>query len=159
MFKIIGADGKEYGPVDLPQLRAWLTEGRVDARTLAQSVGATEWKPLSAYPEFSSLPKTPPPTIVAPPGVSAYPLKTNGFAIAGMIMGILSLTLGLCYCGFPFNILGLIFSLVALSQIKQFPQTYTGKGMAITGLVLSCVSIALSAVLLLIFLALSLSAP
>lgn len=143
MFKIIGTDGKEYGPVDIAQLRAWLTEGRANAQTLAQSAGATEWKPLSAYPEFSALPKTPPP-LVAPPGVMAFPPRTNGFAISGMIMGILSLTLGLCCYGFPFNILGLIFSLVALSQIKQFPQTYGGKGMAIAGLVLSCVSIALA---------------
>lgn len=148
MFKIIGADGNEYGPVDIAQLRAWLAEGRVDARTLVQPAGGTEWKPLSAYPEFSTLPRITPPPLVAPPGVVAYPVRTNGFAIAGMIMGILSLTLGLCCYGFPFNILGLIFSLVALSQIKQFPQIYGGKGMAIAGLVLSYVSIGLSAMFL-----------
>jgi len=157
MFKIIGADGKEYGPVDIAQLRAWLAEGRVDARTLVQPAGNTEWKPLSAYPEFSALPRMTPPPIVPPPGVPAYPVRTNGFAIAGMIMGILSLTVCFCCYGFPFNILGLVFSLVALSQIKQFPQSYCGKGMAIAGLVLSCVSIGLSAILLMAHVAFNLS--
>ena len=30
MYKIIGADQKEYGPVSIEQLRLWITEGRVD---------------------------------------------------------------------------------------------------------------------------------
>jgi hypothetical protein len=141
MFKIIGADGKEYGPVDIAQLRAWMAEGRVDANTLVQSSASPEWKPLSTCTEFSTLPKPNPPAF-------SPPSRTNSFAIAGMIMGILSMTLGLCCHGFPFNILGLIFSLIALSQIKQFPEIYGGKGMAIAGLVLSCVSLALAAILL-----------
>jgi len=89
MFKIIGADGREYGPVAVAQLRAWVTEGRADAQTLAQAEGSGEWKPLSAYPEFYSLPKAPPP-MVTPTGTMAYPPRANGFAIAGMILGILS---------------------------------------------------------------------
>jgi hypothetical protein len=148
MFKIIGADGREYGPVDATQLRAWVTEGRVNAETLAQAGGSTEWKPLSACPEFYSLPKTPPP-IVAPPGVMAHPARTNSFAVAGMIMGILSMPFT-CFCfGLPFNILGFIFSIIALSQIKQYPQTHGGKSMAIAGLVLSILSFLLAAGLLL----------
>lgn len=158
MFKIIGADGKEYGPVDIAQLRAWLTEGRVDAQTLVLPAGGTEWKPLSTCPEFAALPRMTPPTLAAPPGVLAYPMRTNGFAVAGLIMGILSLTFGLCCYGFPFSILGLIFSLVALSQLKQFPQSYGGKGMAIAGLVLSCVSIGLSVIFLMAGVALNLAA-
>jgi hypothetical protein len=148
MYKIIGADGREYGPVDAAQLRAWVNEGRVDAQTLAQAGGGTEWKPLSAYPEFYSLPKAPP-TITTPSGVTAFSLRTNGFAVTGMIMGILSVTLGCCCYGLPFNLLGLIFSLIALSQIKQYPQTHGGKSMAIAGLVLSILSFLLAAGLLL----------
>ena len=52
MFKIIGADGREYGPVETAQLRAWIKEGRVDANTIALAEGGTEWKPLNAFPEF-----------------------------------------------------------------------------------------------------------
>jgi len=144
MFKIIGADGREYGPVDAAQIRAWLQEGRVDARTIALAEGGTEWKPLNSFPEFASAPATPPPTLTAPPGATPQVLRTNGFAIAGMVLGILSVTLCFCCYGFPCNLLSFIFSLIALSQIKQSPHIYTGRGMAITGLVLSLVSFGLA---------------
>ena len=52
MYKIVGADGRPYGPVTADQVREWIATGRANARTLAQSEGATEWKPLTAYPEF-----------------------------------------------------------------------------------------------------------
>ena len=55
MYKIIGGDQKEYGPVTSEQLRQWLAEGRVDAQTSVLAEGATEWKPLSAYPEFADV--------------------------------------------------------------------------------------------------------
>jgi hypothetical protein len=156
MFKIIGADGKEYGPVDVAQLRAWVTEGRADSQTLVKSEGDTEWKTLAALPEFSSLPKPPSPS-VASHGVIVPTTRTNGFATAGMIMGILSLTLCFCCYGFPFNILGLIFSLVALSQINRSPEIYDGRGIAIAGLVLSCVSIVFSAIMMFLGIAINLS--
>jgi len=67
---------------------------------------------------------------------------TNPMAITGMIMGILSI-LAICFCyGIPFNILGIIFSCIGLSQIKKNPNQ-DGKGMAIAGLICSIVSILL----------------
>jgi hypothetical protein len=53
MYKIIGADGREYGPVASEQLRRWITEGRANAQTKAQPAGATDWKPLAEFPEFA----------------------------------------------------------------------------------------------------------
>jgi hypothetical protein len=41
MYKIIGADGKEYGPVSTEQLRQWLTEGRVNNQTRVLAEGGT----------------------------------------------------------------------------------------------------------------------
>jgi hypothetical protein len=55
MYKIIGADQKEYGPVTAEQLRQWVTEGRVNGQTSVQAEGATEWKPLGTLPEFGDL--------------------------------------------------------------------------------------------------------
>ncbi len=52
MYKIIGADGQEYGPVTNDQLRQWITEGRANARTKVKPEGATEWKTLAEIPEF-----------------------------------------------------------------------------------------------------------
>jgi hypothetical protein len=57
----------------------------------------------------------------------ARPKKSNGLAITSLILGIL---------GF-IPILGIIFGAIALSQIKQNPNLYNGKQMAIAGIVLS----------------------
>ena len=55
MYKIIGADDREYGPVTGEQLRQWIADGRANAQTKAQAEGSTEWRPLSTFPEFADL--------------------------------------------------------------------------------------------------------
>jgi hypothetical protein len=50
-----------------------------------------------------------------------------------------------CCCGFPFGILGLIFSLIGLSQINANPQLHEGRSMAVAGLILSVLSLLLGA--------------
>jgi uncharacterized membrane protein len=78
MYKILGADQKEYGPVSAEQLRAWIVEGRANGQTSVWSEGAAEWKPLAAFPEFAdylrATPSGAPPvaagdTAVVPPEV------------------------------------------------------------------------------------------
>ena len=44
MYRVIGADGKEYGPVSIEQLRQWIADGRVNAQTQVQAAGGAEWK-------------------------------------------------------------------------------------------------------------------
>jgi hypothetical protein len=66
MYKIIGANQVEYGPVSADQLRQWITEGRVNAQTLVQPEGATDWRPLSQFPEFA------PNFAPAPPAMPAF---------------------------------------------------------------------------------------
>ncbi len=53
MYKIIGADQKEYGPITLEQMQQWIREGRVNAQTLVWSETGGNWKPLSTFPEFA----------------------------------------------------------------------------------------------------------
>jgi hypothetical protein len=55
MYKIIGGDQKEYGPVSADELRNWIREGRVNALTLLQAEGQTDWRPLSSFPEFANV--------------------------------------------------------------------------------------------------------
>ena len=62
-------------------------------------------------------------------------------AKSGLFCGILSITVGCCCCGLPFNLLGLIFSLIALVQISENPQVYGGRDLAILGLILSLLSV------------------
>lgn len=52
MYKIIGVDRKEYGPITAEQIRQWISEGRVNAQTQACLEGTQEWKPLGMFPEF-----------------------------------------------------------------------------------------------------------
>lgn len=61
MYKIIGADGKEYGPVSAEQLRQWHKEGRVNNQTRILAEGSTDWKAFGDCPEFASASSTPPP--------------------------------------------------------------------------------------------------
>jgi len=157
MYKILGADGKIYGPVNAELLRQWLAEGRANAQTRTHAEGAAEWKPLGTLPEFAGffVPQTPPLISPLPPAAFApgqLP-KTNSYATLGLIFGILSLT---CCCGFPFNILGLVFSLVALSQINRHPEIYEGRGLAIAGVILSAAGFILSFGILLLNFVLSL---
>jgi hypothetical protein len=144
MYKIIGSDGGEYGPVAAGQLRQWIAEGRANAQTPTLAPGAPEWKPLGVLPEFAGnfTPPMPPPIRPPIPGTSmaGQMPKTNSFATAGLIFGILSVT---CCCGCPFNILGLVFSLIGLSQINRHPELYEGRGLAIAGLILSAASLVL----------------
>ena len=52
MYKIIGADQQEYGPVTAEQIRQWIAEGRLNAQTRACLEGTQDWKPLGMFPEF-----------------------------------------------------------------------------------------------------------
>jgi hypothetical protein len=53
MYKIIGADGKQYGPVTQEQMRQWIFQGRANAQTQVQLEGSPDWQPLGSYPEFA----------------------------------------------------------------------------------------------------------
>lgn len=60
MYRILGGDQKEYGPVTAEQVREWILQRRANARTTVQPEGSDEWKPLSAFPEFASALNVPP---------------------------------------------------------------------------------------------------
>ena len=60
--------------------------------------------------------------------------RANGMAIASMVLGIL----WLYWVG---SILALIFGYVGKNQIDRYPQQYTGRGMAIAGIVLGWIGV------------------
>lgn len=69
MFTILGADGKEYGPVTAGKVGEWLNGGRATLATKAKRVDDTEWKTLGDFAEFATPPVTEPP----PAGGTATP--------------------------------------------------------------------------------------
>src|SRR5688572_24069945 len=90
MYKIIGADQKEYGPVSADEMRRWMAEGRVNAQTLIQAEGQTDWRPLSSFPEFASAAQPMPASapMAAMPGTDAAQL-VSGPATGLLVVGIL----------------------------------------------------------------------
>jgi hypothetical protein len=102
MYKIIGADQKEYGPISADQMRQWIREGRVSAQTQAQAEGQMDWRPVIAFPEFAE-------AFAATPGAAASPTTLAGggggrdaalAAVKGPAIGlIVTAILGILYYG------------------------------------------------------------
>jgi hypothetical protein len=144
MYRIVGADGKQYGPITADQLREWIAQGRADAQTQIFVEGQTEWTTLGQIPEFAPALAAAAPIKPIPAALpTTVPPATNSLAVAGLILGILSLFGSCCCCyGLPFSIPGVIVSAIALAQLRKV-DNQGGKGMAIAGLVLSLLGIAL----------------
>jgi hypothetical protein len=143
MYKIIGVDGKTYGPVSLEQLKQWVAEGRINPQTQLQAEGATEWKTAASMPELAGLlyagaprPGSSPPTI-GPVGPAQ---EQTGLAVASLVLGLLSVVCFGILAGIPAIICGHI----ARSRARRLPGQYGGAGQALAGLVLGYVSVALT---------------
>ena len=77
MFTIIGGDGKEYGPVTLEQLQAWIAGGRANLDSQVKRVGESAWQRLGDLPEFSgttagAAASIPPPPAAAPAAAASH---------------------------------------------------------------------------------------
>ena len=55
MYTIIGGDGKQYGPISEADLRKWISEGRLNAQSLAKAESDAEFRTLSTFPEFADI--------------------------------------------------------------------------------------------------------
>lgn len=112
MYKMIGADGREYGPVTDEQLRQWVREGRANADTRAKSEADTQWKRLAEFPEFHAAlgiaAGAPPPISPQPQSYVVTRHPEAGKKIAAGVCGIL-----LGYLG-----------------VHKFILGYTGEGLA-----------------------------
>src|SRR3974390_1093530 len=93
MYRIIGKDGQQYGPISADQLRVWIAENRANAQTLVQVEGTPEWKPLSAFAEFAADLKGPTGSATTPPTITP-PLSSNPRASNKLPAGICGILLG-----------------------------------------------------------------
>jgi hypothetical protein len=118
MYRIVGADGKEYGPISADQLRQWIAEGRANAQTRVLLEGTAEWRMLGEVPEFAANFAGPAPAYTPGPVPSAFPSggapdaadRVNGPAIGLIVVAIVSLVA---------QILGLIWNLVFASMASR----------------------------------------
>jgi len=149
MFKIQGADRKEYGPVSADVVRQWIAERRADGHTLVQAAGTSVWKPLAEFPEFAAAlasgPTPPMPPTSGPPSPPRPPMPgqmlpggppgTSGMAIASLVLGVVGL------CTIVPSLVGLPLGIISLMKIKGSGGRLEGQGLAIAGIVTSAVSL------------------
>lgn len=115
MYRIIGADGREYGPITVEQLRQWIAEGRANAQTKILPEGTTEWKALGQFPEFfpAAAPGqpvgAPPPTPAPLPG--AIPSSAAADQVSGPATGLMILAIIILL----FQALGLLLHFAGMS--------------------------------------------
>jgi hypothetical protein len=139
MYRIIGADGNQYGPISADQLRQWITEGRANAQTKVLAEGTTEWKPLSEFPEFfpstvapgaTPFPPSPAPGIptMQPLGGYSYPGagdQVTGPAIGLMVVSIIQMLLAAV--ALVINLIGAsIFAMSQSAQNQPFANLFSG---------------------------------
>ena len=139
MFKLLGADQKEYGPVSADQIRKWIAQGRANARTQLQAAGSTEWKPLVEFAEFAT-------DLQAAASPAAQPAtaapKKSGMAVASLVLGCL----GLLTCGLT-SLVGLVLGIIALVRINKSGGQLGGKGLAVAGTTVSAALLLLMPIL------------
>jgi len=86
-YKIIGGDGKEYGPIALAQLKGWIGEGRIDGESQVMRSDQSAWSPAASLPELglgtSPGATAPPLPATAPPAPSLDQLKLANAAKSG----------------------------------------------------------------------------
>lgn len=120
MYKIIGADGKEYGPITREQLQQWLAEGRLNLDSKVQVEGESAWKTLRDLPELTASVTAGPPPLYssAAASIPSAPLQmVRGPATFILVLAIL-------------NILACLWGLVSgnvenqLSEIPNIPPAY-----------------------------------
>ena len=145
MYKIIGADGRPYGPVSADQIKSWIAEGRARAETLVQAEGSPEWKPLVSFAELAA--GLQPPVSSVPPGTSAMlsarasnkipagicGILLGGFGVHKFILGytgaglvMLLVSLLTCFLASPvMHLIGLIEGIIYLCKSdEEFVRTY-----------------------------------
>jgi prepilin-type processing-associated H-X9-DG protein len=137
MYKFLGSDQREYGPVSADQIRAWIAQGRANARSQVQAADSTQWKPLSDFPEFAEALNAAPgagasPALPAAPQSTPTPAKLSGLAVTSLVLGCL----GLFSCGIT-SVVGLVLGIVAMSRISKSKGQLGGQGVALAGTIVS----------------------
>lgn len=149
MYRVLGADGKEYGPINADMIRQWLAERRLNAQSQIKQDGTAEWKRLGEFPEFAVAPAAPAapiaPAAAHPPSLpgSAGPAPVqvrSGLAITSLVLGIFSLC---CPVILP-AVAAVICGHMAHGRARKSPEQFGGAGMAMGGFITGYVSLLLS---------------
>jgi hypothetical protein len=122
MFKILGADGKEYGPVTVDQINQWIREGRANHETMMQRQGEFGWKPLGQHAEFAGVLNPQPPVVTPAPLVTVSAASAAGGPDLGartravqMVNGPAIGLISAMVLGIALSALGIVFHLLGVN--------------------------------------------
>jgi hypothetical protein len=96
MYKIVGDDGKEYGPVTAEQLRQWQSEGRVNVNTRVMDTDSGQWTTIGAMAGAGAGAGAPP--RAAPPAAAPQGEDPVAFTEAMIARGV-KVDIGACVSG------------------------------------------------------------
>lgn len=146
MYRIIGVDGKEYGPVSGDQMRQWLAEGRLNGQSLARPEAGGNFAPLSSYPEFSGVAASypPPPISSSNDGTLGGLIPKNGKALISYYLGIFSLIPCLAI---PMGITAIVFGILGLGYANKNPHA-KGKAHAWVGIICGSVFVLINLIVI-----------
>ena len=136
----VSRNGQQLGIFAEEEARAKLAAGEIAGHDLAWREGMAEWQPLAVVLQGGAVNPFQPP---AAPVVA--PTTASGLAIASLVCGIV----GIITCGFTLGLAPLaavITGHMALGSIKRSGGLKTGRGMAIAGLVMGYLFLALTGV-------------
>ncbi|HUO08894.1 MAG TPA: hypothetical protein VM008_11375 [Phycisphaerae bacterium] len=164
-FSIRDSRGNIYGPATMEAVRQWIREGRIVPGMFIAPERTTDWVEVSNHPALADLFTGQPlayhspgrdPLATLPAPVSRAPIElaynrpteqTNPLAIISLTTGILSVCSCGCCCNFllapigitaclAFTTTALITGLLALRQIEDQPERYSGRPFALAGIIL-----------------------
>jgi hypothetical protein len=103
------------------------------------------------YGQFPAQQRSPP--VWEPPRPPAYDYgPTQGMAVASLVTGIFSITIGLCcYLGVISSPVAICLGIYSINQIKNSPDKFTGRPFAIAGIVMGTLYFLFVALIILLY--------
>ena len=122
MYRIIGGDGQEYGPVRASEIRQWIAEGRLNAQSRIREENG-EWTTLGQLPEFAGPGRpTAGPATIGPVGAlpsPGFPTGDQSAAREAALKRVKAPAIGLM-------VTGVLASLLSLSGLAVRVMAMTG---------------------------------
>lgn len=159
----------QFGPFNLASLQMFAATGGLGPNDLVWEEGSSSWVPARRVGALSFPTASPGRgSGTTPADGGNRPARTSALAVASLLLGMLwlcaplvaaldiwpspaSMVQGLLWFGGIGSVLAIVFGGVALKQIKESGGRITGRGLAITGLVLGLIFIGLVTLLLMAF--------
>ena len=109
VYKLMGGDGKEYGPVDAHQVKTWIGEHRLEKKSPVMVDEAKDWVFLESRPEFTS-------ALAAQSDGASPPVIGRGGSVNAIIPYKNPRALIAYYCGVfaVLPVIGILFGFIGL---------------------------------------------